>query len=102
MKEVNADLYEILRSNEVRLNLENGEVIAHVFIYLCDLKDFVEAVGEAWFTDNEKKIVLRGAYVAIEINDIIEAEGHLLSSYENCFDPCDWADYKEKIMAMEC
>ena len=102
MKEVNADLYEILRSNETRLNLENDEVIALVFIYLCDLKDFVDAVGEGWFCDNEKQIVLRGVYVAIEINDIIEAEGHQLSSYEDCFDSCDWEDYKEKIMAAEC
>ena len=99
MKEVNADLYEILKENETRLVLDDGKVIALAFIDLRDLRDFVEAIDMNWFCDNEKQVILRGSYVAIEINDIIESEGHLLSSYKNCF--YDWKDFEEQILAEE-
>lgn len=82
MKEVNADLFKIMTENECHLYMKNKTVIAWVPINFHDLTNFIYAVGADWFSEGGIDVKLLDCYVAIDLNEIIEGEGHLLSSYE--------------------
>ncbi|MEK4006436.1 hypothetical protein [Paenibacillus sp. FSL H3-0333] len=99
MSEVNANLYDFLKENETGLYREKGVVKSYVLVYFSDLSKFVEAVGYGWFDENGMNVVMRRNYIAIELDDFIEGNGHYLSSYKNCFD--EWDQYKSEIATME-
>lgn len=87
MKEVNADLYHLLNENETGLyNQEfqkNKTVYAYVHLNFSDLADFAEAVGTYPFEEGGMKVTMFERTIDIDLNDIIEGQGHSLSSYKN-------------------
>ena len=100
-REVNVDLYEFMKENETGLFKRNNDVIAYVHIYFFNLDDFVKIVGEDWFDEGGREVQMFNNTICIELNDVIEGDGHKLSSYEGCFDKCTWRDYKKEIEDME-
>lgn len=103
MKEVNAELYEFLKNHETGLSQDckTNIITAYVLIDFCDIQDFIDAIGVYWFDEGGLDCKLLNGYIGIDINDIIEAEGHNLSSYKNCFEKHDWDCFKEEIEEME-
>jgi len=102
MKEVNAELYQFLKDNETGLYMDQyGEAIAYVHIHFSDLDDFTKIVGAGTFDDGGLDITMFKTTICVELNDIIEAEGHNLSSYKACFNKDDWEDCEEAILKYE-
>lgn len=99
MGEVNANLYDFLKENETGLYREKGIVKSYVLVDFDDLSKFVEVVGYGWFDENGMDVVMRRNYIAIELDDFIEGDGHYLSSYKNCFG--EWEEYKSEVLKME-
>ncbi|WP_263708035.1 hypothetical protein [Shouchella tritolerans] len=97
--QVNAELYEFLAENETGLYQKGDKVIAYVHVYFFDLDDFVKIVGPHPFDEGGMEVHLFENTAAIELNDIIENEGHYLSSYKKCFD--EYGDYEKDIKLME-
>lgn len=100
MKEVNADLYKFMLDNECHLFFKSG-VKAWACVQFCNLKDFVNAIGRNYFDEEGMGIRLFDTYVAVDLNEIIEGEGHLLSSYQECFPEDEWKQYKDDILKDE-
>ena len=101
MKEVNADLFEFLSNHETGMYYQYNNVTAYVFIDFGDAQEFTNIVGNGWFDEGGVDCKLQENGLCVEINDFIEGEGHLLSSYENCFSEQDWKEHKEKILELE-
>lgn len=105
-KEVNADLYDFLKTYETGLYTKefhkNKTVFAYVHISFYGLSDFVEIVGSYPFEEGGLEVRMFESSICIELNDIIEGQGHSLSSYKNCFDEDLWKQYEEQITEMEC
>lgn len=103
--EVNADLYDFLKEHETSLYTtdyqKNKIVFAIVFVDFRDLSDFVEIVGDHHFEEGGMDVTMRSEYICVELNDIIEGDGHYISNYRNCFDDDTWNLYEEKIKEME-
>lgn len=100
MKEVNVELYKILKDRECHLFPRGREIVAWACLYHFDLQDFCKAVGSYCFDEGGAECrLLQGGAIAIDLNDIIEGEGHLLSSYEDCFE--EWDEYKCDILEQE-
>ncbi|MGN7183658.1 hypothetical protein [Cytobacillus kochii] len=97
--EVNAELYEFLRERETGLFRRENEVIAYVHVYFFDLDELVKIIGEYHFDEGGMEVQLFNNTIAIDLNNIIEGQGHYLSSYKKCFD--DWKDYEKEIELME-
>ncbi|MCL6605532.1 MAG: hypothetical protein K6T94_21920 [Paenibacillus sp.] len=87
MKEVNADLYTLLNEKETGLYTQefhkNKTVYAYVHLDFSDLADCVEAVGSYPFEEGGMKVQMFKRLVCIDLNDIIEGNGHKLSSYKS-------------------
>ncbi|OAB36999.1 hypothetical protein PMSD_09995 [Paenibacillus macquariensis subsp. defensor] len=102
--EVNAELYEFLRERETSLYTKDFErnktVFAYVRVDFTDIAEFIEVVGEDWFSEGGMEVVLCTGDVCIEVNDIIESHGHDLSSYKKCFEN-EWENYEDRIKEME-
>lgn len=98
MKEVNADLYHLLNENETGLYTQefqkNKTVYAYVHLNFSDLADFAEAVGTYPFEEGGMKVTMFERTICIDLIDIIEGQGHSLSSYKKCFDEDTWDRYK--------
>lgn len=105
MSEVNAELYEFMRERETGLYTENFKqnktVYAFVRVEFDELSEFIEMVGQEYFGEGPMDIKLCATDVCIEVNDLIECDGHYLSSYRKCFSDYVWEDYEEKIKEME-
>ncbi|MCM3273797.1 hypothetical protein [Paenibacillus elgii] len=103
--EVNADLYDFLKEHETGLFTKefhkNKTVFAYVHVHFSDLSEFVDIVGSDYFSEGNVDVTMLEHTIAIELNDIIEGDGHYLSSYKKCFDEDDWRCYEEKIKEME-
>lgn len=95
MKEVNVDLYEFLQDRETGLykDSKTNEVITYVHIPFYDLPEFVEIVGSEYFSEGGIDVVMLYDTICIDLNIIIENEGHELESYKGCFNKNDWEDY---------
>jgi hypothetical protein len=104
LKLVDADLYEFLRNNETGLYTKNYEkdktVYTYVHVWHFDLSDFVKIVGSSPFDEGGLEVRMFENTIAIELNDIIENDGHELLAYRNCFDEDDWKRYEEQIQEM--
>lgn len=98
--EVNAELYDFLKENETGMIRRNNEVVGYVHVYFFKLDDFVKIVGESWFDEGGLEVHLFRNTVCIELNDIIEGEGHSLLSYKKCFDDSDIKNYEKELLAM--
>ena len=105
MKEVNSDLYTLLNENETGLYTQefhkNKTVYAYVHLDFSDLAEFAEAVGTYPFEEGGMKVTMFERTICIDLNDIIEGQGHSLSSYKKCFGEDTWDRYKEQIDEME-
>jgi hypothetical protein len=103
--EVNAKLYDFLKDNETGLYTrdfhKNKTVYAYVHVHFLVLSDFVEIVGSAYFDEGGMEARLFNNTVCVELNDIIEGKGHVLSSYKNCFSEHDWENYEKQIEEIE-
>ncbi|HBC94351.1 MAG TPA: hypothetical protein DCZ10_15990 [Pelotomaculum sp.] len=99
--DVNARLYDFLKDNETGLYSRRNEIIAYVHINFYDLKEFIEIVGDYYFDEGGIQVQMLKYSICVDINDIIEGEGHYLSAYKNCFDEQDWKYCEEQIKAME-
>ena len=103
MKEVNVELYEMLKDRECHLNYNPKGyymVTAWVRLYHWDIKSFCEIVGPDYFSVEGVDCILKYDYIVVELSDIIEEWfEHKLSSYANCFE--EWDDYKDKILEQE-
>lgn len=97
--EVNAELYDFLNENETGLYCKGKEVVAFVHIHFSDLDDFVKVIGEGHFDEGGMEVNLFSHTIAVELNDIIEGQGHYISSYKKCFH--EWKDYEKVIEIME-
>jgi len=101
-KEVNAELFVFLMNNETGLyGKGDKEVIAYVHIDFSDLREFIEIVGEYYFAEGGMEVTLLSSTVAVDLNEIIENDGHYLSAYKKCFDEDDWEHYEKRIVEME-
>lgn len=98
--EVNAELYEFLKDNETGMFLKDGEVVAYVHVIFHYLDEFVEIVGEGWFDEGGMEVQLFANTVCVELNDIIEGEGHDIISYKKCFEESDIIRYRKELEAM--
>ncbi|MBZ9622916.1 hypothetical protein G9F71_008620 [Clostridium sp. FP2] len=101
MKEVNADLYEFLNNHEVHIYIVDKKIESQVFIPFYDLEDFVKIAGSGWLDEGGADCKLQDGNICIDIVDLIESDGHLISSYSNCFEKDEWNQYREQILKME-
>ncbi|MCR8641400.1 hypothetical protein NV379_01910 [Paenibacillus sp. N1-5-1-14] len=103
--EVNADLYDFLKENETGLYTKefnrNKTVYAYVHVYFNSLSEFAEIVGSHPFDEGGMQVTMFESTIAIELNDIIDGDGHYLSSYKKCFNEYDWEQYEKQIEEME-
>ena len=98
--DVNAELYEFLKDNETGMFLKDGEVVAYVHIRFYNLNEFVEIVGEGCFDEGGMEVKLFADTVCVELNDIIEGEGHDIISYKKCFEESDITRYRKELESM--
>lgn len=98
--EVDADLYEFLKENETGMFRKGDTVIAYVHVYFFRLDDFVKIVGDHWFDEGGYDAQLFRDTICIDLNDIIEGQGHNLISYKNCFEESDIECYEKELLAM--
>lgn len=101
MKEVNADLYKFLDDHECHLFKLENQIRAWVCVSFIWLEDFVEIVGTYPFEEGGMEVRMFEDSLSIDLNEIIEGEGHLLSSYQNCFPEDEWEQYKDEILKEE-
>ncbi|WP_163583296.1 hypothetical protein [Gracilibacillus saliphilus] len=98
--EVNAELYDFLKENETGMMRNENGVIAYVHIPFFKLDDFVEIVGVCQFDEGGIEVQLFDTTVCVDLNDIIENEGHSVISYENCFEESELKPYEEELLTM--
>ena len=99
--EVNSKLYDFLLKNETGLYQDKENVIPFVHIDFCDLAEFVEIVGSYHFDEGGTDVQMFENTVCIDLDYIIESEGHYLSDYKSCFKAHTWKLYAEQIEVME-
>jgi hypothetical protein len=99
--DVDANLYEFLKENETGMHSQGEQVIVYVHIPFYNLKEFVEIVGDGAFDEGGLESHFFRESVCVELNDIIENDGHNISSYKKCFDPDDWKRYEDQVKKME-
>ena len=98
-KEVKADLYDFLQWNETGMFVKNNELFAYVHVHFSDLAQFAKIVGSHTFDDGGLEIRMFERTMAIDLNDIIEGDGHELLAYRACFDESDVDDYMPQLQA---
>lgn len=93
-KEVNPDLYDFMKNNEIHLATGTGENELNVllFINFHDIEDFINIVGRYYFYPEDQIMVnLQDDFIVIDIYDIItEWFEHKVEDYINCFEYEDW------------
>lgn len=97
---MNVQMYEFLKENETGMFLQGSEVIGYVHVYFFNLDEFVSIVGEEYFDEGGLEVQLFKDTVCIELNDIIEGEGHSLLSYKNCFGEFDLERFEKELATM--
>jgi hypothetical protein len=95
--EVNAELYDFLKEHETGMLQNEQGVIGFVHVPFYKLDDFVKVVGASWFDEGGIEVHLFNDTVCIEINDIVEGEGHSLLNYLRCFDDYEIRRYKRNV-----
>jgi hypothetical protein len=99
---VNAELYDFLKECETGLTTDrNRNVIAYVFIDFDKIQEFIKIVGTWFLEDGGYECMLKDGCIRLDLNEIIDGEGHKLSDYEKCFYEDDWRHYKDMILDME-
>jgi hypothetical protein len=98
-KQVNPELYDFLNENETGLFREKDTIVAYVHIYFFRLEDFVKIIGVNSFDEGGIDVKMFSDTVCVELNSIIEAFGHDLSSYKKCFS--EWNEYESEILKQE-
>lgn len=98
-KEVKADLYDFLQRNETGMFVKKDELFTYVHVHFDDLAEFVEIVGSHPFDEGGLEIRMFERTMAIDLNDIIEGDGHELLAYRACFDESDVDDYMTQLQA---
>ncbi len=101
MKEVNADLYEFLSNHEVHVQVVDSRIETYMFIPFYDLDGFKDIVEDWTADDGGVDCKLQDGCICINIVDLIEYQGHLVSSYSNCFNKDEWNQWKEQILESE-
>jgi len=101
VKEVNANLYEFLNNHEIHVQVVNDKIETYMFIPFYDLDDFKGAIGTWPVDDGGVDCKLQDGCICIDVVDLIEYQGHLVSSYSNCFEKDEWDQYKERILELE-
>lgn len=102
MKEVNADLYDFLNNHEAHICVINSRIESYVFIPFYDLENFVAMVGYDYLSDDGGvDCKLQDGNICIDVVDLIEYQGHLVSSYGKCFYEQEWRQHKEQILKLE-
>lgn len=98
-------LYDFLKENETGLYTQefekNKQVYAYVHIPYYNVRDFVEIVGSHPFEEGGMDAKMFQDTLCVDINDIIESDGHYLSAYKKCFNEDDWKRYEDEIKIME-
>jgi hypothetical protein len=100
-KNVNVELYEFLMENETGLfgdRTNDYQVTAYVRVRFDDLSNFSKIIGCNRFDDGDMDVKLMDGTVCIDINEIIEGEGHSLVDYKNCFENSDWEYHERQII----
>lgn len=97
--DVKADLYEFLKENETSMYKEKGELIAYVHVKFDDLKKFTDIVGSSAFDEGGQIVRLFENTVCVDLNDIIEYNGHEILAYRNCFEADDIERYLPDLKA---
>jgi hypothetical protein len=97
--EVNIEIYKLLDKCETGLCIEQGKVIAYVHIPFCKLDGFAKILGFNHFDEGGIEVRMFHDTICIELNGIIEAYGHNLSDYKDCF--TDWKTYETEILSQE-
>ncbi|CCC85717.1 hypothetical protein PPM_2780 [Paenibacillus polymyxa M1] len=104
-RQVNPDLYDLLRERETGLYTQNFEknqtVFAYVHLDYSDVAGFVDLMGYDFLCEGGYDAKICPTSVCIEINDVIGYFGNELSDYKNCFDEDDWERYEREIAIME-
>lgn len=101
MSEVDANLYEFLRENETGLMRGEHGLVFYVHVYFHDLDDFREIVGPYPFEEGGLEVLMFDETMCIDLNDIIEDQGHKITSYKKCIDEYELKRYAEEIEALE-
>src|SRR5699024_8556505 len=99
--EVDPNLYEFLRGNETGLMKGKYGLVFYVHVYFHDLADFREIVGPHPFDEGGIEVLMFDETVCIDLNDIIEDQGHKITSYKNCIDEYELKRFVEEIKALE-
>lgn len=98
--EVNADLYDFLKENETGITQDENGVVVYAHIPFYKLDDFVEIIGQDWFAEGGLEALLFNESLCVELNDIIEGQGHKVISYKKCFDDYDLRRYEKQLIDM--
>lgn len=95
--EVHADLYDFLQENETGLYVKDNELIAYVHVHFSNLDEFVGIIGSYPFDEGGLEVRMFERTLAIDLNGIIEADGHELLAYRKCFNEEDVTYYMEQL-----
>lgn len=90
---VKLDLYAFLMKNETGMWVKGNELITYVHVHFEDLAEFVEIVGIRPFDESGLGVRMFEKTVVIELNDILEADGHEILAYRTCFNEDDVNDH---------
>jgi len=95
MPMVDSDLYDFLKEHETGTYHYNDNyvscIVCFVRVHFNELKDFVDIVGEDFFTEPPlPECKLLNDHVCIDLNDIITSKNGSISDYKECFE--NWDD----------
>lgn len=93
----NLELYEFLKEEVecgIQYKYETKSIECWVWLDFCQLKEFVDLVGNNYFYEGGVECNLQETRIAIDLNDIIEYQGDDIFSYKSIFQE---RDYEEAI-----
>lgn len=99
--EVDANLYEFLRENETGLMRNEHGLVFYVHVYFHDLDTFREIVGPYPFDEGGINVLMFDETICIDLNDIIEGQGHKITSYKNCIDEFELKRFEKEFRELE-
>ena len=96
----NIKLYEFLMDteNHIYFHPKYEEVRAWTWIPLYKLEDFTKVISESHFKDCGIDVKLFSDGIAIELNEIFEAEDEYLWEYRNWFEVHEINKYKDILL----
>jgi len=100
MSEVNIELYELMSECEVNMKIdkEEIEIWMHLPFYRCE--EFVKAIGLNSFDDGGWECLFQDNNICVkDFQEVIEMEGHLVSSYKNVID--NYEEFEGRVLKIE-